>query len=151
MDLTPEVKQRRMKVEDLPAAAALEQAAGDGRWSAAQLAAELEKKIARYFVALSPDHKVVGYAGGWIIAPELQMANIVIHPEFRCQGIGRRLLETLITQAKKEGCDHGTLEVRRSNVHAQALYRAAGFQETSVRPRVYTQPDDDAVLMEKKW
>jgi ribosomal-protein-alanine acetyltransferase len=150
-DLTPEVTLRQMAAMDLLDVAALERMAGDVHWSLAQFAAEFEKKLARYFVALGPNKTLVGYVGGWIIAPELQIANIVIDPEFRCRGIGRRLLEMLIAQAKQEGCDRSTLEVRRGNSHAQALYRAVGFVETGIRPQVYTQPDDDAVLMEKTW
>jgi ribosomal-protein-alanine N-acetyltransferase len=140
-----------MTVDDLTAVAALEALGGDVHWSRAQLAEELGKKIARYFVATVPDQKIVGYVGGWIIVPELQVSNIVIHPEFRCKGIGRQLLETLIAQATIEGCRQSTLEVRRQNAHAQALYRAAGFLETSIREKMYEKPEDDAVLMEKHW
>ena len=138
-----------MQEKEVDAVAALEQLAGDVRWSRAQLAAELSKPLARYYVAAQAG-TIMGYVGGWIIAPELQLANIVIHPEFRCRGIGRQLLEALIAQAKTEGCTHSTLEVRRGNTHAQALYRAVGFRETGTRPGIYAN-NEEAVLMEKTW
>ena len=139
-----------MAAADLPSAAALEAAAGDAPWSSVQLAAELAKPLARYYVAATAaGPAVVGYIGGWIIAPELQLANVVIHPDFRRRGIGRWLLATLLARAKQEGCAHSTLEVRRGNAPAQALYRAAGYYATGVRPRMYTAPVEDAILMEK--
>jgi ribosomal-protein-alanine N-acetyltransferase len=140
---------RPMVATDLPDVARLEQSAGDVRWTEAQLRAELEKTIARYFVAIVLENRIAGYVGGWIIPPELQVANIVIDSEFRCRGLGRRLLETLVDQAQREGCMMSTLEVRRTNVHAQSLYRAAGYVQTSVRANAYV--DDDAILMEKTW
>jgi len=142
---------RAMEENDISEIATLEAMAGDVRWTQAQIAVEWKKPIARYFIALAPGERFIGYAGGWIVVPELQIANIVIHPEFRGRGIGRRLLETLLAQAGKEGCSFSTLEVRRSNAHAQALYHAAGFKETGTRPKVYEHPDEDALLMEKSW
>ena len=139
---------RKMESRDVGAVAELERLGGEVRWSQAQLAAELDKTISRYYVATTGPATVVGYVGGWVIAPELQVANIVIHPDFRCRGIGRRLLETLLTQAQQEGCTQSTLEVRRSNTHAQALYRAVGYHATGTRPKVYAN-NEDAILMEK--
>jgi len=144
-----EVSLRRMESSDLQAVAALEALGGDVHWSFQQLADELAKPISRYYVAHAPQARIVGYVGGYVLAPELQIANIVIHPEFRCRGIGRRLLEVLIKEAISEGCQKSTLEVRANNTHAQALYRAAGFVPTGRRPQPYQNPVDDGWLMEK--
>ena len=43
-----------------------------------------------------------------------------------------------------------TLEVRKSNAHAQSLYKALGFHVKGERKNVYQNPEEDAVLMEKK-
>ena len=40
-----------------------------------------------------------------------------------------------------------TLEVRRSNVVAQALYRKYRFEEVGVRRRYYRDTGEDAILM----
>jgi ribosomal-protein-alanine N-acetyltransferase len=42
-----------------------------------------------------------------------------------------------------------TLEVRRSNVPAIALYEHAGFKITHVRARYYADNDEDAIVMLK--
>jgi ribosomal-protein-alanine N-acetyltransferase len=149
--MTESIVLRRMEASDLPAAAELERTSGDARWTLEQWAAELAKPLGRYFVATTDFGRVIGMTGGWIVGPELQVANIVIHPDFQCRGIGRQLLEKLIAQAAENGCREAALEVRRANRHAQALYRAVGFQETGHRPGFYQNPTDDAILMEKKW
>lgn len=141
-----------MRRHDLEPVSLLEQRYGDVRWTQEQLQAEWQKPISRYVVAVeSVSQAIVGYAGGWVVAPEIQIANIVIAPEARCQGIGRRLLDTLLETARQEGCGKALLEVRRSNAHAQALYRSAGFKVSGTRPNFYSHPPDDAVLMEKEW
>jgi ribosomal-protein-alanine N-acetyltransferase len=44
-------------------------------------------------------------------------------------------------------CATVTLEVRRSNVAAHALYRRFGFEEVGVRPRYYIENGEDAIVM----
>lgn len=143
---------RKAVLADAAGMAHLEATAGDVRWSHAQILDELTKPVSRYWVASVPDvgEDIVGYVGGWLIPPELQVSNIVIHPAHRCRGIGRQLLEHLLSEASAEGCRHATLEVRSANQHAQSLYRRVGFQETGRRARFYRDPEDDAVLMQKE-
>lgn len=149
--MTAEVAIAPMQESHLAQVAELERIAGDVRWSLGQVTAELAKPISRYYVAIDPVKQVVGYVGGWVVEPELQIANIVIHPDFRCRGLGRRLLQTLIQDAKAQGCSQATLEVRAGNAHAQALYRAAGFVENGRRPGLYQNPVEDGLLMEKTF
>ena len=40
-----------------------------------------------------------------------------------------------------------TLEVRVSNTGAQNLYKKLGFREAGIRPRYYTDNNEDAVIM----
>ena len=44
-----------------------------------------------------------------------------------------------------------TLEVRKSNTPAIKLYEKAGFKNVGIRPRFYTAPDEDAVIMTKNF
>jgi ribosomal-protein-alanine N-acetyltransferase len=70
-----------------------------------------------------------------------------VHPEYRRRGIARRLLaETLIAMSEK-GARSATLEVRRSNLAAQDLYRKFGFKVVGLRPRYYRDNNEDALLM----
>ena len=51
-----------------------------------------------------------------------------VHPDFRGQGIGRRLLQTTIAAARAFGLERVELAVLTNNVSAVALYRSAGFE-----------------------
>ena len=137
-----------MRAEDLDAVAVLEKTGGDVGWSRAQFEQELVLPLSRFLV-LREGINILGYGGFWKVEDEAQVTNIVIQPGLRRQGHGRRLLEALIDQARKESCRFITLEVRSQNVAAQAMYAKAGFISRSRRPQTYTQPVDDALLMEK--
>jgi [ribosomal protein S18]-alanine N-acetyltransferase len=50
----------------------------------------------------------------------------------------------------KLGAGRVYLEVREANREARSFYQNRGFAVTGVRPNYYRQPDEAAVLMEKK-
>jgi ribosomal-protein-alanine N-acetyltransferase len=54
-----------------------------------------------------------------------------------------------MADAAGRGARRATLEVRRSNVEAQRLYGRFGFHVSNVRPRYYSQPDEDALVLWK--
>ncbi len=59
--------------------------------------------------------------------PLLNVHDLAVLPEFRGQGIGRRLLEETHRRAAELGCCKVTLEVRQDNHRAQRLYRSLGY------------------------
>lgn len=132
----------------LDATAALEDQAGDVRWSKAQFAQELALPMSRFFVLLDGE-RLAGYGGYWKVDSEAQITNLVVDPDRRGRGLGERLLRFLLESARSEACRRGTLEVRASNLPAQRLYEKAGFQKSGRRPGVYEHPREAAVLMEK--
>jgi ribosomal-protein-alanine N-acetyltransferase len=78
---------------------------------------------------------------------EVHIATIAIHPEFRRQGIGRRLLSHTLRRALDDGARSSFLEVRESNLAAQEMYRQFGYEPTGRRKRYYKDNDEDAILM----
>jgi len=60
--------------------------------------------------------------------------DLVVHPDFRKQGIGARLLEYVITQARAEGLLRLTLLTDMQNESAQVLYRKLGFVGSPMKP-----------------
>ena len=72
---------------------------------------------------------------------EVEVLNLAVLPHFRRRGMGKALLETLPSAAV-------FLEVRESNAAAIALYGAAGFQQTGIRPAYYSNPVESAVVMQ---
>jgi len=60
--------------------------------------------------------------------------DLVVHPEHRQQGIGAKLLEYVIAQARAEGVLRMTLLTDMQNENAQVLYRKLGFVGSPMKP-----------------
>jgi ribosomal protein S18 acetylase RimI-like enzyme len=59
--------------------------------------------------------------------PLLNIHDLAVMPAARGKGIGRRLIERVVQEARTLGCCKVTLEVLEGNAVAQSLYRATGF------------------------
>ena len=106
----------------------------------------LQNEIAHYQV-LGAGEVLVGFAGFWLIADEIHVSTIATHPDWRGRGLGELLLQNLLFEAHKLPANMVTLEVRRSNEVAQALYRKYQFEEVGLRRRYYRDTGEDALLM----
>jgi ribosomal-protein-alanine N-acetyltransferase len=115
-------------------------------WTIDSIEKELENKLARYVVAIK-DNLVIGYGGIWLILDEGHITNIAVHPEYRGVGAGDMIVEALVELCKLEGIYSMTLEVRKSNLVAQSLYKKHGFIEEGVRKNYYADSHEDAVIM----
>jgi ribosomal-protein-alanine N-acetyltransferase len=92
--------------------------------------------------------ELVGYVCFWVVFEELRMMNLAVAPHVRHRGIGRWLLQQAMTMGLEQGARRALLEVRASNSPALALYERAGFSRSGMRTKYYTNPVEDAVLME---
>jgi len=90
---------------------------------------------------------VLGYGGFWMIVDEAHISTLAVHPEWRGRGLGELLLVALIEAARLRGAVEATLEVRVSNLVAQALYRKHGFAQVGRRKAYYTDNREDALIM----
>ena len=119
-------------------------------WSRNSITDEfLHNSVAIYFVALS-NGRAIAYAGMWHIIDEGHITNIAVHPEYRSSGVGSLLMETLLREAKSREILALTLEVRKSNENARALYRKYGFEDGGSRKEYYTDDREDALIMWKR-
>jgi ribosomal-protein-alanine N-acetyltransferase len=91
--------------------------------------------------------RCVAFADYWLVADELHILNIATHPEARRQGHGARLLRHILELARRASYKTIDLEVRRSNLAAQALYLRFKFQQVGIRARYYEDNDEDAIVM----
>ena len=82
-------------------------------------------------------------------ADECHILNLCVHPQWRRQGLGRRLLRRLLRLAQERGADTAFLEVRVSNAAARGLYAAEGFCEIGTRRAYYPAQHgrEDAVVL----
>jgi ribosomal-protein-alanine acetyltransferase len=93
---------------------------------------------------------VVGFAVGLVAADEAELESIAVDAQTQRQGVGRFLLERLTVLAQAEGAFRMLLEVRASNASALAFYQAQGWRQCGRRKRYYANPEEDAILMERK-
>lgn len=113
-----------------------------------------ERELARpevcfIYVLRTPEHPCAAFCAFWRIADQAHINNLAVRPELRGRGLGLQMLEAVIDEARRLGAESLALEVRRSNVAAQRLYKRAGFRENGVRKSYYTQPVEDALLLIK--
>ncbi len=94
-----------------------------------------------------PKEYIIGIAGFWVMVDEAHITTIAVRNAYRRQGIGERLLITIVETAIELNADVVTLEVRASNKQAQALYDKYGFRRVGTRRAYYTDNGEDAVLM----
>ncbi len=143
---------RRATAADVDAIMALETSIFESdAWSTEMMARDVADPGCYYLVAFPPDapEHIVAYAGLQAAqrSPESDVQTIAVAEEARGRGLGRVLMLSLITEARKRGARETFLEVRADNPGAQHLYRALGFEDLGVR-RGYYQPDNvDAIVM----
>ncbi|MET0554032.1 MAG: ribosomal protein S18-alanine N-acetyltransferase [Vicinamibacteria bacterium] len=92
--------------------------------------------------------RLVGFCVWQEVADEAHVHNVAIRTECRREGLGRRLLSACLGLSASRGARRAFLDVRRGNAPARALYRRLGFRETGVRTGYYTEPAEDALLLE---
>lgn len=119
-------------------------------WSRQSVTDEITRNKFAVYKCARTEMQIIGYAGLWHICDEGHITNIAVHPEFRGNGIGSALMESLLDYAKNEGITGLTLEVRRSNTTAQALYRKYGFENSGMRKAYYADNNEDAIIMWKR-
>lgn len=115
-------------------------------WSERTLFEELSNPNAHTYVALI-DGQAAGFLSVWEVLGEVSINNIAVLQQHRRKGVARALLERMLTDLCS--ADSVTLEVRRSNAAAIALYQGFGFERVGERKNFYSQPTEDALLMTK--
>ncbi len=144
----------RMTEHDLLEVVEIEEHSGLSRWGWGAYYAELQgsnrplmlvARIAR------PQHhqalRIAGYIVARLAADEMHINNVAVRPEYRRQGIGAALLETVLGEGRRLKATTAFLEVRAGNSLAQALYKKCGFTGVGRRSGYYSTPPEDALVM----
>jgi ribosomal-protein-alanine N-acetyltransferase len=94
---------------------------------------------------------VAGYGIMSVAAGEAHLLNLCVGEDYRCRGIGRRLLAHLIQVAANVGAREAFLEARPSNAPAIRLYQSLGFVQIGVRRGYYQAVDgrEDAIVLKR--
>jgi [ribosomal protein S18]-alanine N-acetyltransferase len=136
-------------VKDLADLLAIEAASFVQPWTNANFLSEFNKTPPTLYVTRrDPTGPILGYICFWLVADEIQMLNLAVHPAYRRQGFGRTLMTFLLNRARQKKALKVFLEVRPSNQAALALYESLGFKTLYRRPRYYETEGEDALVME---
>jgi [ribosomal protein S18]-alanine N-acetyltransferase len=120
----------------------------DDAWTAPTWWAELAARPRRdYVVEEGPYGTIDGYAGVDLGGEVADVMTMAVVPGAQRRGLGRRLLEELVSRAEGDHAAYLMLEVRDDNVAARNLYQTRGFELLNTRRRYYQPGDVDAHVM----
>jgi ribosomal-protein-alanine N-acetyltransferase len=162
---------RHMRLEDVPQVAKIDELSFPNPWSPRTYQFEITNRNTSQMVVLelsdpTPSRTgglrgvvqrlltprssgvIVGYGGCWLIAGEAHISTIAVHPDFRGQGLGELLLVGMLQRGIYLGGGYSVLEVRASNLTAQALYEKYEYKVVGRRKGYYRDNGEDALLME---
>ncbi len=136
---------RRLTYADLPQVIAIERRAFPTPWSLAMFVLELSKPSGICLAAMF-ENRLVGYLVCSRYDTVWHVMNVSVDPDHRRRGIASTLLNALLERVGDPEA-HYTLEVRRSNEGAVALYERFRFRAAGLRRRYYADNGEDAVVM----
>ena len=137
----------RMTVDDLIAVHVIERESFSTPWPEHAYRQEIEQNRLAHYIVARYGNSIVGFAGIWLLVDEAHVTTFATRTAWRRQGIGERLLVALLDLSLARGAKEATLEVRPSNVPAKRLYEKYGFKVVGVRPRYYSDNNEDALIM----
>jgi ribosomal-protein-alanine N-acetyltransferase len=137
----------RMTVDDLIAVHVIERESFSTPWPEHAYRQEIEQNRLAHYIVARHGNAIVGFAGIWLLVDEAHITTFATRTAWRRQGIGERLLVALLDLALARGAKEATLEVRPSNIPAKRLYEKYGFKVVGVRPRYYSDNNEDALIM----
>jgi ribosomal-protein-alanine N-acetyltransferase len=146
----PALVLRRAGREDVDRVLEIEKEGFLHPWSRELVERELDHTWSRLLLAEDPAGAVVGYIVFWIVHDEVHVLNVATSLAARRRGVGRALMEASEEEGRLLGARLSTLEVRRSNAAAVALYLALGYRQIGVRPNYYAEEREDAIVMVKQ-
>lgn len=137
---------RPMEYRDVEAVALLEKNCFSDPWSEHLLQSGLESSLDSYLV-WEEQKEIRGYCVLRTLADEGEIQRIAVDQNWRRRGIGRRLMESMVSLARMKGVREIALEVRAGNQGARKLYESYGFRQEALRKGYYRNPQEDALIM----
>jgi ribosomal-protein-alanine N-acetyltransferase len=119
-------------------------------WTPGMFRQDLDFPLARCLSARlgsAGEKRLAGYILCWFVADEVHVTNIAVKKDVRKRGVATRLIEEALCQARREQMRYCTLEVRVSNEAAKGFYRKLGFESRGIRPKYYSDNNEDAMIM----
>lgn len=138
---------RPMQMDDLESIMVIEPQIYPYPWTRGNFSDSLSSGYSARVLMLND--QIIGYSLMMLVLDEAHLLNLSVAKSYQKQGLGRTLLEHMVSIARKNQMANMFLEVRPSNISAIALYENMGFNEMAVRRGYYPAANgrEDAVLM----
>ena len=136
-----------MRRDDCSSVAAIDRECFPEAWSEASFYDGMRQPQYSFLVA-EIEGNIIGYISMMHTFQEGEITRVALLPEYRQQGQGSLLVESMLRWAEQLGLHNIFLEVRRSNRGARALYEKYQFQVIGERKDYYKQPTEDALIMQ---
>ena len=137
---------RAIEPRDIAVVLAIQQASPEvAQWTAQDYARVVAGDMAGWVA--EHDARVVGFLIARRVASDLDILNFAVRADARRRGVGTSLLRQALAWSKTFQAEKALLEVRASNQAALRFYERYGFRTAGRRPRYYTAPVDDALLL----
>ncbi|MDE0145374.1 MAG: ribosomal protein S18-alanine N-acetyltransferase [Nitrospira sp.] len=150
----PDLDVRPFQSRDLDDVIAIEQESFSEPWTWRMFEAELQgNPFGRFLGAFlsgegSSTKPLLGYICYWVVFEELRLMNLAVRQDCRRLGIASHLVRHAIEEGITQGTTRALLEVRAGNRVGQQLYQSLGFRQYGCRRSYYTNPNEDAILMQ---
>ncbi len=137
-----------MLADDLNEVMEIERCSFPEPWTPGLFLHELKVPFSKTILARTANgsHALAGYICRWLIGDEVHILNLAVHPNYRGRRLGRTLVELVVDEADQHQARLITLEVRRENTAAIALYRSLSFTERGVRRNYYSRGHDALIM-----
>lgn len=146
-----ELRIRAGLIGDLVDVVALERSLVEApHWAEAEYVAIVQgggEFVRRCLFVAEAEGTLIGFAVGKIVDGIAELESVAVSLQSRRGGVGRALCEAVVGWGKEHGAAAIELEVRAGSEGPIALYQGLGFVAVGLRPRYYSYPVDDAVLM----
>lgn len=132
---------RKVMEKDIESIARLEAKCFRLPWTESDIRAAL-RRFDFYGLIAEKGEDVVGFLLGSLLFENAEVYRVAVSPTLRGQGVGGQILDTFLREVKEAGAEQALLEVRVSNVGANALYKSRGFGVARVRKNYYEGVED---------
>jgi len=146
----PALRFRAMEEADLPRITEINAQSFLHPWSEELMRREMVHPWSTVLLAVlgAGPGAVLGFVVFWTVHDEVHVLNVAVALEHRRRGVARALMDQAVAHGRAKGARLVTLEVRRGNAGAIALYRDLGYEEVGIRANYYQEEGEDAVVME---
>lgn len=161
MKLLLNVHIRWLLRRDMPEVLAIEKASFEFQWSEEDFIRCLRQRNCIGMVAeIAPPGRRPGIdehgpiAGFFIYElhrNRLHVLNFAVHPDYRRKGVGRAMVNKLVSKLSPDRRTRIMLEVRETNLQAQFFFKEMGFKAISLLRDFYEDSPEDAYLMQLRY